>query len=267
MCLARHGLTRERGGVEQTVALRDDAVERDALARADDDGLADLHLVGKYLLLSAVTHDACCIGTDIHEGRDGAAGALHGIALEPLANLVEQHDGDALGVVTEGECADGGDRHEEVLVKDAPVTDARRRAPENVPPDERVCCEEEYDTDDAVFEDHSRDEECCCSADAHEHPLLFLRHVCFPLFSLLRLEYGVRLDGLGDLLDLCNDLVKACVVRVERHALAEKVDANLVHTLDLCRSILNLLSAVGAVDVAKLECLFHDDRLLYSNNI
>ena len=250
-----------------SLALRDDAVKRDTLAWADDDRLADLNLVGEYLLLCTIAQNTRRVGADVHEGGDGTAGTLNGIALEPLADLVKQHDDNTLGVVAEGDRTEGGDCYEEVLVKDASLANICRRTPEDVPADERVCCEEEYDTDDAVFEDHSRDEECYCSADAHEHPLLFLRHVCFPLFSLLRLEYGVRLDGLGDLLDLCNDLVKACVVRVERHALAEKVDANLVHTLDLCRSVLNLLRTVGTVDVAKLECLFHDDRLLYSNNI
>ena len=181
---AGHGFTCERGGVEQPLALSDDPVERHALPRADDDGLADLDLVGEYLLLRTVAQDACRVGTDVHERGDGAAGALNGVALEPLSDLIEQHDGNALGVVAEGNRAEGGDCNEEVLVKDASLADVHRRAPENVPADESVGCEEEYDTDGNVFEDHSPDEECCCSADAHEHSLLLLRHCCRPFLRI-----------------------------------------------------------------------------------
>ena len=176
MCLARHGFAGQRRGVEQAVALRDDAVERDALARANNDRRADLDFVGEYLLLSAAAQNARRIGADIHERGDGAARTLHRIALEPLADLVEQHNGDALGVVAERECADGCNRHEEIFIKDAPVTDVHRGAPEDVPADQRVGGEEENHAGHALLEDHPGDEKCRCPADTTEHPFLLLRH-------------------------------------------------------------------------------------------
>jgi len=47
MRLARHGFAGQCRGVEQAVALRDDAVERDALARANNDRRADLVFFGE----------------------------------------------------------------------------------------------------------------------------------------------------------------------------------------------------------------------------
>ena len=176
MRLARHGFAGQCRGVEQAVALRDDAVERDALARANNDRRADLDFVGEYLLLSAAAQNARRIGADIQERGDGAARALDRIGLEPLADLVEQHNGDTLGVVAERECPDGCNRHEEIFIKDAPVTDVHRGAPEDVPADQRIGCEEENHAGHALLEDHPGDEKRRCPADATEHPFLLLRH-------------------------------------------------------------------------------------------
>ena len=268
MCLTRHGFTGQRGGVEQAVALCDDAVERNALAGADDDRLAHLDLIGEDLLLGAAAQNACRVGANVHERGDRAARALDRIGLEPLADLVEQHDGDALRVVAERECTDSCNRHEEIFIKDASVADVHRGAPEDVPADQRVGCEEENHAGHALLEDHAGDKERRRTADAPEHALLLFRHGRCS-FSL-RLEHGVRLDGLDDLLNLLEHGIELVVVCVERHALAQEIDAHLVHTGNLRCCFLDLLCAVAAVEFANSKCFFHEYRLLYiehSNNI
>ena len=72
--------------------------------------------------------------------RDSA----HGVGLEPLAHLVEEHDGHRLGVVPaalvqgQGDGAHGGHRHEEVLVEHLAVPDAPGRLPQDVVADHQV---------------------------------------------------------------------------------------------------------------------------------
>ena len=256
MRLTRHGFTGECGGVEKSFALADDAVERDALARADEDRVADLDLVREYLFFLAAAQDTCGVGTNIHERRDGAARTLYGVGLEPLADLIEQHDCDALGVVSKENSADGRDRHEEVFVKDAPMPDVDGGTPENIPADERIRGEEQCHADSGVLEDHAGNEERRRTADAIEHPLLFFRHRASPS-KRLAFEYGVRFDGLDDLPDFAEDLVKTRVVSLERHTLTHEVDAHFRYAVELCYGVLNLLCAVPAVEFAQFECLFH----------
>ena len=52
------------------------------------------------------------LGADVHQGGDAAAALAHGVGLEQLADLVEQHNGHALAVLAAGDRADRGDAHE-----------------------------------------------------------------------------------------------------------------------------------------------------------
>ena len=118
-------LAGEGGGVELGYALDDNAVDGHALAGLDNNDGADGDVIGKDLLERAVSLlNVGVIGRDVHHGADRFATLAHGICLEQLADLVEQHNGGAFGHVRigigeehHGKRADGRDGHEEALVE------------------------------------------------------------------------------------------------------------------------------------------------------
>ena len=124
-------LARECGGVELGFALDDDAVDRHALAGLDHDHGADGDVIGKDLFECAVgLLDVSVVGRDVHHGTDRLAALAHGVCLEQLADLVEQHDSGAFGHVRvgvgeehHGKCADGRDCHKETLVEGLAAAD------------------------------------------------------------------------------------------------------------------------------------------------
>jgi hypothetical protein len=69
------------------------------------------------------------VGPDVHEMADALSALPLGIALEELAHLEEEHDEHRLQELRLGpwqeadaQCADGGHRHEEMLVEGTAVT-------------------------------------------------------------------------------------------------------------------------------------------------
>ena len=148
--LARHRLAGEGRGVQLRGAAHHHAVERHALAGFDDDLVAHGHLVGVDLHEPPVALHVGEIGRDVHHVGDRLARFAHGVALEQLAHLVEQHDGRAFGHVRvavgeqhQRERADGGHAHEEVLVEHLAVADVLRRAQKHVVAGDEVGDEEE----------------------------------------------------------------------------------------------------------------------------
>ena len=148
--VAGDGLAGERGGVELAYALGDDAVDRHALAGLDDDDVADLDLIGVDLDELPVLLDVGVVGGDVHHGADGLAALAHGVALEQLADLVEQHDRGAfrhvrlgLGEKHHGEGTDGRHRHEEALVERLAVADVAPCLLQDVVAGDEVGDEEE----------------------------------------------------------------------------------------------------------------------------
>ena len=143
--VARHRFAGEGGGVELGGSIDDDAVDGNTLTGLDHDDVAYLHLVGIDLRQRPIALDVRVVGRDVHHGRDGFAALAHGIALEQLADLVEQHDGRALrhmrlgvGEEDHGERADGGDGHEEALVEGLAATDVAPRLEKHVVPGDEV---------------------------------------------------------------------------------------------------------------------------------
>ena len=181
--VARQALTRQRRGVERGRAVDDLAVDGDLFTGLHDDDRADSHVVGVDLLEFAVTLDVGVVGANVHQRRDVAAGLADGVALEQLADLVEEHDRHGLVIVAalfidgERDGADRGDCHQEVLVEHLMVADALPCLAQDVVADgdiggkiqnggnghrqRRELCDEEQ---------RRRDE------DAAEHLLLLFRH-------------------------------------------------------------------------------------------
>ena len=142
--MPRDGLAGERGGVELGAALGDHSVDRHALARLDHDDRANGHLGGVHLDELAALLDVGVLRRDVHHLCDGLAALAHRVALEELSDLVEDHDGRALGHVGVGVWEEhhckGADRchgHEEALVERLAVRDVARRLDEHV-----VACDE-----------------------------------------------------------------------------------------------------------------------------
>ena len=140
---ARQTLTRQRDRVEARLAFDHDAVERHLLARLDEDGRADGHRVGADALQTVRLHEIGVVGADVHELRDVAAAAADGIRLEPLADLIEEHDGDAFRVVAvlvdrERHRANRRHGHEQALIERLTAPDALARLDENVIADDEV---------------------------------------------------------------------------------------------------------------------------------
>ena len=148
--VARDGLAGERGGVELGGAVGDHAVDRHALAGLDHDRLAHGDLGGVQLHELAVLLDVGELGRNVHHGRYGGAALAHGVALEELAHLVEEHDRGALGHVgvgvgeeDHGKGAKRGHRHEERLVKGVAAPYVARRLEQGLVAGYEVGDEEE----------------------------------------------------------------------------------------------------------------------------
>ena len=92
----------------------------------------------------AAVLDVRVVGADVHQRADAAAAAADGDALEQLADLVEEHDGDGLVEVAaalddrQRDRAERRHGHQEVLVEDLPVSDAERGLAQDVPADDPV---------------------------------------------------------------------------------------------------------------------------------
>ena len=181
--VARQALTRQRRGVERGLTLDDLAVDGNFLTGLDDDDRADGHIVGVDLFELAVVLDVRVVGADVHQRRDVAAGLADRVALEQLADLVEQHNGHGLVIVAalfvdrERDGADRGDRHQKVFIEHLMVADALEGFAQNVVADDDIRGKIEDRGDEhrqrrelCYKEQHRRDQ------DAIKHLFLFFRH-------------------------------------------------------------------------------------------
>ncbi|MPN38587.1 hypothetical protein SDC9_186111 [bioreactor metagenome] len=100
--------------------------------------VAHLHLFRVNAHRLAVFDKPRFIGPQIHQAGNGAAGLIHSVALKQLADLIKQHDGHGLRVFADGDRADGGQGHQEVLVKYLPAHDALYGAQQHIIADQRV---------------------------------------------------------------------------------------------------------------------------------
>ena len=66
------------------------------------------------------------------------AALAHGVALEQLADLVEDDNGTALHIIAQRKRAHGGNGHQEALVKGLAVLDAQQCLAEHIPADHQI---------------------------------------------------------------------------------------------------------------------------------
>ena len=89
----RHALARERRLVERGRAVDHHAVDRHARTRANDQDVAHLHLLNRYLTLCAVVaHEHRRLRSQVHERGDGVGRTALCARLEVLAQRDERED-------------------------------------------------------------------------------------------------------------------------------------------------------------------------------
>ena len=177
-------LAGEGAGVQGRGALHNDAIEGDLLAGLHHDDRADGHLIRVHLHQLSVLLDVGIVGTDVHQGADVLAALAHGVALEQLADLVKQHDGDGFVVVAaffidgQREGADGGHGHQEILVEHPAVEDAAPRLPQNVIANDGVDRQVQRQPQPAGDGDHiQRRQHHRREDNAYQHLFLLFCHV------------------------------------------------------------------------------------------
>ncbi|CUN71746.1 Uncharacterised protein [Flavonifractor plautii] len=175
--LPGEGLAGEGRSVHIRGALQHHAVQGDALAGLDDDGVTHRHILGVYLPELTVHLNVGVVGPDIHQGGDGLAGLVYGIALEELAHLVEQHDEYGLGVFAGGQGAHSGQGHQKVFIKDLAVGDVAHGPPQDIPGNDGIGDQKGEQPQPSLRGQEKCDrKEHCAGEDAEEHSLLLLGH-------------------------------------------------------------------------------------------
>ena len=136
---ARAAFAGQGGGVQGAFARKHGAVQRDLLARFDHNDRADGNVIGIDRADAAVgIFQVGAVGADVHQCADAAAALADSVGLKQLADLVKQHNGHALAVLAARHRAHGGDRHQEVFVKNLAALDAQKRLAQHVMPDDAV---------------------------------------------------------------------------------------------------------------------------------
>ena len=134
---ARAALAGQSCGIQGGLTGQDHAVQRDLLTGLDDDGRANGHIIGVNDGDAAVPGlQIRAVGADVHQRGDARTALADGVGLEQLTDLVEQHNGHALGVLAAADGADRGDGHQEVLVKNLAVLDAHERLAQDIMADD-----------------------------------------------------------------------------------------------------------------------------------
>ena len=128
-CIPRQTLSRQRAGIQAGRAFYDDTVDGHFLAGLYHNHASDLHFVRIHLLQPAVPFHIRVIRADIHQFADISPALAHRVALEPLAHLIEQHNGNCFCIIPapvierQRNRADGRHRHQEILIKYLAVLD------------------------------------------------------------------------------------------------------------------------------------------------
>ena len=155
-------------------------------------GLHYYHAAGRdlvriYLLKRAVPFDIGVVWTDIHQCRDVPAALAHGVALEQLSYLVEQHYGYRLGKVAgflvygQSYGAYGGYGHEEVFIEDLMVDYAPEGLAQYIVAYGYIACGVERDPCPAAyFEQLHRRKQQGRYGYADKHFFLFPVHMSLP---------------------------------------------------------------------------------------
>ena len=112
----------QRACVQRAGTFHDHAVDGNLFSGLHGDDGSDLHLIGINLLKDSVLLDIRVVGADIHQLADVAAALSDRVALEQLADLIEEHNGDGFDIISASgksgrHRADGCHCHQEVFIE------------------------------------------------------------------------------------------------------------------------------------------------------
>ena len=175
-------LAGEGHGVQAGAAGKHNAVDGHFLAGMHRQNAANFHFLRVNGLQTVSHHQIGTVRPDVHEFRNTAAAFAHGVALEQLAGLIEEHYGDGLRVVAatgdrQHQSADGGHSHEEILVKHLPVFDAHGSAQENIPAHHQIGDHVSGKTQPAMNgQKTKKDHQCRGNQDPQQHLFLLSGH-------------------------------------------------------------------------------------------
>ena len=130
--VTRERFAGQRRGIQARIALDDHAVQRNLLAGLDEDDVAHAHPLWADAAAVVAVHQIRIVRTNVHQLRDGFAALVNRLILEVFANLVQYHDRDAFRIFRNAHCADGRNRHQEVLVEHFAAADVADGAPQHV---------------------------------------------------------------------------------------------------------------------------------------
>ena len=88
--------------------------------------------------------NVCIVRPYVHQGADVSPAPADSVTLEQLADLIKQHNGNGFRIVTvlfdegNGDCSDGCDCHQKVLIEHPAVADALPGLSEDIISDRQV---------------------------------------------------------------------------------------------------------------------------------
>ena len=240
----RDRLAGDSRGIQTGLALGNLAVKRYAVARTDENEVADFGLLRRENFNAAVRlYEVHGFGTQVDGVHDLLAGAVYGAVLEVFTDAVEQHDADRLIERADRPCADGRDRHQEVFVEYLSAADVLDRRQQNVAAEQQIRRDHQSDFDRCHRNDQTRDKER--RADQH-----FRERVTAFLVLLLLLggdDLDLALDIRADFADFREQGVR--VFALDAQLLGFVDEHAVVNAVELTDLVLHLGGAVGTAEV------------------
>ena len=239
----RHRLACDRRGIQTAFALNDLAVERHAVARADEHDVAHRRVLRREGADITVCFDQIDgLRSQIDRGHDLPTRAFDRTVLEIFAHAVEQHNADRLVERADRPCADRGERHEEVLVEYAALADVFDRGQQHMPAEQQVGRQHDDHLGHAVRQKLARNEQSRADQNFRE------RVAVAPLLLILgRDDAGLALDGFTDLTDPGEQGVRIFAGHAQLLSLVDQ--HTVVHAVELADLVLHFRRAVRAAEV------------------
>ena len=230
-------------GVQTALALDYLTVQRYAVTRTDQNNVAFLCFLGRNDFDFAVRLDKIYgFRAQVDGIHDLPAGTFDRAVLEILTDTVEQHNADCLIERADRPCADGRNRHEEILVKYLTAADVFDGGQQNVAAEQQVSRNEQHQLDGHHRNEQARSEQ----RRAKEH--LSERMAAVLLFFFFgRDDLDFALDIRADFADFGEQRIR--VVALDTQLLGFVYEHAVVDAIELADLVLHLGGAVGTAEV------------------
>ena len=158
----RNRLTGDSRGIQTAFAFDNLAVQRNAVARAHQNNVALLCVLGRNNLDFAVVLDQIYrLGTQVDCIHDLLARTINRTILKVFADTVEQHNADGLVERADRPCTDGCNGHQEVFVKYLTAADVLDSRQQDMAAEQQVSCDEQHQLDSHGRNEQTGNEQRC----------------------------------------------------------------------------------------------------------